>query len=91
MSTPPSAPAPLTATPLGEKGTDSMSEKERERVLYPGRVTLTSELTTRVLFIPCRLRPCRPRRFPVFASRLSPRAQGGGPVPPAPHAALVIQ
>jgi len=79
-STPPSAPATLTATPLGEKGADGMLEKERERVLYPGRVTLTSEFTTRILLISCPLRCRRPHRSPVFASRLSPRAQGGGAV-----------
>ncbi|KAF8466536.1 cyclohydrolase [Russula ochroleuca] len=42
-SFPPSAPAQSTATLLGEKGVDGISsEKERERVLYPGRVTLTT-------------------------------------------------
>ena len=40
----PSAPVRSTATPLGEKGVDGISsEKEREKILYPGRVTLTSE------------------------------------------------
>jgi hypothetical protein len=40
----PSAPVLSTATPLGEKGVDGISsEKEREKIVYPGRVTLTSE------------------------------------------------
>ena len=46
-STPPSVPVHSTTTPLGEKGVDGIStEKEREKVLYPGRVMLTSEFPT---------------------------------------------
>jgi hypothetical protein len=52
-SSPPSAPAQSAATPLGEKGVDGiLSEKERERILYPGRVTLTSESSMTFLFFP---------------------------------------
>ncbi|KAH8984461.1 GTP cyclohydrolase N terminal-domain-containing protein [Lactarius akahatsu] len=73
-STPPSGPTQAIATSVGEKGVDGISaEKEREKVLYPGRVLLTTYPDQHgVKPVPLKWGAANPtERGPVIPSRLA--------------------
>ncbi|KAH9021861.1 GTP cyclohydrolase N terminal-domain-containing protein [Lactarius hengduanensis] len=73
-STPPSGPTQAIATSVGEKGVDGITaEKEREKVLYPGRVLLTTYPDQHgVKPVPLKWGAANPtERGPVIPSRLA--------------------